>query len=100
MARLFRRQLLRLLACALLSPACDDGSSRLATDAAIPSTQEDGAAVKLPPWAVAADRDQYGLWAEFEVHGVRSRLRHISAGTFMMGSPVSEQGRLDNELPH
>jgi len=39
-----------------------------------------------PEWAVASGRDQYGLWAEFELTGVRQRLRWIPPGQFLMGS--------------
>ncbi len=39
-----------------------------------------------PPWAVASGRDRYGLWAEFELKGVRQRLRWIPPGQFLMGS--------------
>jgi formylglycine-generating enzyme required for sulfatase activity len=42
------------------------------------------------PWAVAAGRDRYGLWAAFEVKGVQQRLRWIPPGRFLMGSPPSE----------
>ncbi len=53
----------------------------------------------LPPWASAAGRDGYGLWAAFEVEGVEQRLRWIPPGRFMMGSPEDEEGRWDGEGP-
>jgi formylglycine-generating enzyme required for sulfatase activity len=52
-----------------------------------------------PPWAVDAGSDEFGEWAEFEYEGVRQRLRWIPPGTFTMGSPVNELGRLENEGP-
>lgn len=52
-----------------------------------------------PSWAVASGRDRYGLWAEFELSGVRQRLRWIPPGQFLMGSPESEFGRYADEGP-
>jgi formylglycine-generating enzyme required for sulfatase activity len=51
------------------------------------------------PWAVAAGRDRYGLWAAFEVRGVQQRMRWIPPGRFLMGSPPSEAGRWEDEGP-
>lgn len=51
------------------------------------------------PWAVAAGRDRYGLWADLELAGVVQRMRWIPPGRFLMGSPESEEGRYDNEGP-
>lgn len=50
-------------------------------------------------WACAAGRDRFGLWAAFEVEGVRQRLRWIPPGRFWMGSPATEPGRQYNEGP-
>lgn len=52
-----------------------------------------------PIWASAAGRDQYGLWASFEVEGVTQRMRWIPPGRFQMGSPETESGRWDEEGP-
>lgn len=52
-----------------------------------------------PRWAVAAARDEHGLWATFEVSGVQQRMRWIPPGTFMMGSPKTERGRDAGEGP-
>ena len=52
-----------------------------------------------PSWATRTGRDGHGAWAELEVEGVAQRLRWISPGRFMMGSPESEDGRWDNEGP-
>lgn len=49
------------------------------------------------PWATAAGRDRYGLWADAEVEGVAVRFRWIPPGRFLMGSPESEAGRHENE---
>lgn len=51
------------------------------------------------PWAVAAGRDLYGLWAVFEVKGAQQRLRWIPPGRFLMGSPPTEAGRYADEGP-
>ncbi len=50
-------------------------------------------------WASAAGRDEFGLWAAFEVGGVRQRLRWIPPGRFWMGSPKQEPSRRKNEGP-
>jgi formylglycine-generating enzyme required for sulfatase activity len=51
-----------------------------------------------PAWASAIGRDEFGLWAEFTIgETVRQRLRWISPGRFVMGSPREEAGRLDWE---
>jgi len=56
-----------------------------------------------PEWASAMGRDQFGLWAEFELEGkqgiVSQRMRWIPPGQFMMGSPEEEPGRYDDEGP-
>ncbi|MEO7330089.1 MAG: formylglycine-generating enzyme family protein, partial [Minicystis sp.] len=51
------------------------------------------------PWAEAAGRDEYGLWAEARVKGVPVRFRWIPPGRFMMGSPEGEEGRFGDEGP-
>lgn len=52
-----------------------------------------------PDWASAAGRDRYGLWADLEVGGVTQRMRYVRPGRFLMGSPETEQGRLESEGP-
>ncbi|GMV41063.1 MAG: hypothetical protein AMXMBFR64_27790 [Myxococcales bacterium] len=56
-------------------------------------------ALECPEWAVAAGRDRYGLWADAEIRGVVQRFRWVPPGTFLMGSPESEEGRGENEGP-
>lgn len=51
------------------------------------------------PWAVAAGRDPFGLWAEAEVEGIPLRFRWIPPGRFWMGSPENEAGRDADEGP-
>lgn len=51
------------------------------------------------PWATAAGRDRYGLWADAAVEGVAVRFRWIPPGRFLMGSPASEAGRYEGEGP-
>lgn len=51
------------------------------------------------PWAVAAGRDRYGLWADALIMGLSLRFRWIPPGRFRMGSPESEDGRFDDEGP-
>jgi formylglycine-generating enzyme required for sulfatase activity len=45
-----------------------------------------------PSWVVTSGRDEYGPWCEFEVRGVRQRLRWIPPGKFLMGAPDNEPG--------
>ncbi|MFO0874949.1 MAG: formylglycine-generating enzyme family protein [Phycisphaerales bacterium] len=54
----------------------------------------------LPPsWASAWGEDRHGVWCAFELAGVEFRLRWIPAGTFVMGTPDTEQGRYSDEGP-
>ncbi|MBI3246246.1 MAG: formylglycine-generating enzyme family protein [Deltaproteobacteria bacterium] len=50
-------------------------------------------------WAREIGRDTFGLWAAFEIAGVRQCLRWIPPGRFWMGSPEEEAGRYDDEGP-
>jgi formylglycine-generating enzyme required for sulfatase activity len=52
-----------------------------------------------PDWADAWGDDRFGLWAEFEVGGVRQRMRWIEPGEFEMGSHQGEPERVDDEGP-
>ncbi|NUQ77189.1 MAG: formylglycine-generating enzyme family protein [Polyangiaceae bacterium] len=54
---------------------------------------------KREPWAVAAGRDGFGLWAAIHLRGVTQRFRWIPPGRFRMGSPEGEAGRSDGEGP-
>ncbi|MBL8329846.1 MAG: formylglycine-generating enzyme family protein [Rubrivivax sp.] len=53
-----------------------------------------------PEWAARHGIDDYGLWAEFDVHGrrgtVTQRMRWIPPGEFWMGSPESEPERVSD----
>jgi formylglycine-generating enzyme required for sulfatase activity len=48
---------------------------------------------RAPAWAVDWGQDSFGVWVEFEVGGVRQRMRWIEPGVFQMGSPDDEPGR-------
>ncbi|MGB1090501.1 MAG: formylglycine-generating enzyme family protein [Oceanobacter sp.] len=50
------------------------------------------------PWAKATGIDKYGLWASFEIKGVRQTLRFIPPGEFIQGSPEDEPERGDDEV--
>ena len=52
-----------------------------------------------PPWAEDWGEDAFGPWVSFVVGGVRQRMRWISPGRFLMGSPEDEPGRYDDEGP-
>jgi len=61
-----------------------------------PNPLEDG----LPPeWASRWGEDRQGVYVGFEIKGVEQILRWIPPGTFMMGSPEEEPGRLPWEGP-
>ena len=54
------------------------------------------------PYAWASDwgEDRYGLWMAFTYRDVRHAFRWIEPGTFTMGSPETEKGRIDWEVQH
>ena len=56
-----------------------------------------------PPFASAWGDDPFGLWAEFNLTTAQGsatqRLRWIEPGSFLMGSPDDEPGRISNEGP-
>ena len=59
------------------------------------------AGASLPyPWTSAWGEDVYGIWTEFQIHGVAQRMRWIEPGIFSMGSPQNEPERFDDEIPH
>lgn len=51
-------------------------------------------------WASDFGEDRYGLWMAFTYQSIRQVFRWIPPGTFMMGSPETEQGRHENEVLH
>jgi formylglycine-generating enzyme required for sulfatase activity len=52
-----------------------------------------------PSWAAAVGQDAWGTWAEFTVGHTPQRFRLVPVGEFRMGSPASEAGRKQDELP-
>ena len=65
-----------------------------------PSTLQHPLADGIPPaWASAWGEDDYGPWVEIHVADARQSLRWIPPGTFVMGSPESENGRSPDEGP-
>jgi len=52
------------------------------------------------PWATDWGEDQYGLWMGLNHKGIHCVFRWIDSGTFMMGSPDDEDGRIDWEDYH
>lgn len=52
-----------------------------------------------PEWAVAWGEDCHGVFAVLRVGKAEQKLRYIPPGSFLMGSPDSEQGRWDDEGP-
>lgn len=54
-----------------------------------------------PPWASEWEEDaEWGLAATLNLNGVKQTFRWIQPGTFLMGSPVDEVGRYDDETQH
>ncbi|MBK8253135.1 MAG: formylglycine-generating enzyme family protein [Polyangiaceae bacterium] len=49
--------------------------------------------------AVEWGQDEFGVFQTFQVRRVKFRMRWIPAGKFLMGSPVAEVGRYDEEGP-
>ncbi|BBM87677.1 formylglycine-generating enzyme family protein [Candidatus Uabimicrobium amorphum] len=45
-------------------------------------------------------RDEYGLWMAITYKNVRQVMRWIKPGTFIMGSPQTEEGREGDEVQH
>ncbi|WP_372365741.1 formylglycine-generating enzyme family protein [Candidatus Uabimicrobium sp. HlEnr_7] len=45
-------------------------------------------------------RDECGLWMGFTYKDVHQVMRWIRPGTFMMGSPETEEGRFEDEVQH
>ena len=54
----------------------------------------------VPSWASASGLDAAGPWVEIVVGPARQRFRICPAGTFLMGSPLDEEGRAANEGLH
>jgi formylglycine-generating enzyme required for sulfatase activity len=52
-----------------------------------------------PIWASEWGVEKYGLYADMEVNGIKQRMRYISPGSFMMGSPEGV-GRDDEHPKH
>src|SRR5271165_6779329 len=62
-------------------------------------------ASELPAWTDDSGEDRYGRWVSFTVTGpdgarVTQRMRWISPGRFMMGSPRTEEGQYDEGPIH
>jgi formylglycine-generating enzyme required for sulfatase activity len=52
------------------------------------------------PWASDWGEDDYGIFMGFTYKGVRQDFRWIEPGRFLMGSPLDEPERDDNEIQH
>lgn len=51
-------------------------------------------------WASDWGEDEFGLWMAFTYEGVRQAFRWCEPGMFLMGSPIDEPEREDNEVQH
>lgn len=51
-------------------------------------------------WASDWGEDEFGLWMAFTYKGVRQAFRWCEPGTFLMGSPLNEPQRSEDELQH
>jgi formylglycine-generating enzyme required for sulfatase activity len=51
-------------------------------------------------WASDWGEDEYGLWMGFTYKGVKQFFRWLEPGTFMMGAPLNEPERWENEAQH
>jgi sulfatase modifying factor 1 len=52
------------------------------------------------PWMSSCGQDSFGAWALATISGVEVEFRFCPAGRFIMGSPISEQGRKEDEVQH
>ena len=52
-----------------------------------------------PEWANIVGYDEYGLKAMVEIEGISFLFRQIMPGSFLMGSPDDEKGRMSDESP-
>ena len=65
---------------------------------AIPVVQPPAAEVPTvarPPWAADFGTDRHGTWADLAIGSDKQRFRYVFPGTFRMGSPRGELGRID-----
>lgn len=51
-------------------------------------------------WVNVCGEDQFGFWADFQIHGVIQRMRWLEPGKFEMGSNIDEPERFENETQH
>ena len=51
-------------------------------------------------WASDWGEDCYGLWMSLNYKGIICVFRWMQPGSFIMGSPIDEKGRNNNEQPH
>ena len=56
--------------------------------------------VYYPEWGGDLQRDEYGVYSDLTVRGVVQRMRWITPGRFMMGSPETDKERKSNEDYH
>jgi sulfatase modifying factor 1 len=56
--------------------------------------------VYWPEWGTGLDHDKVGLYIDLTIKGITQRCRWIPPGTFLMGSPISEKERYNNETQH
>jgi len=52
------------------------------------------------PWGVGFGKDKFGYVTGLDIGNVVQRMRWVPPGTFVMGSPVIELGRYNNEVQH
>ena len=86
-----------------------DGAETGEETAASPNSEEEEEEVSKPrenPVAFPSNGTQAGETAELTLHGVLYRFRWCPAGTFQMGSPLTEEGRgldekqMETVIPH
>ena len=71
------------------------------TPRSFPSVKDAGLSHDVAaPWADETSSDEHGQWARVRVGDVDVRFRYIEPGTFLMGSPESEEERDPDEDQH
>jgi len=52
------------------------------------------------PWGTGFGKDNFGYFTGFAIGNVIQRMRWIAPGSFLMGSPLGEPGRYEQEVQH
>jgi formylglycine-generating enzyme required for sulfatase activity len=51
-------------------------------------------------WCISCGNDEFGDWADFKINRITQRMRWLEPDNFIMGSPINEEERFENETQH